>query len=73
MREQATTLDQERRRQIFLEVQKTFAANLPMLHFAAPRLWTAHSTRVVGAQPSVLRPPLLWAADSLGVAAQDGD
>jgi peptide/nickel transport system substrate-binding protein len=67
MREQASTVDPARRRALFNDVQQIFAENLPVLYFAAPRLFYAHSTRVTGVQPSVLRPPVLWNADALGV------
>jgi len=67
MIEQAATVDPARRKQLFDEVQRIFAQNLPVLYFAAPRLFYAHSTRVTGVVPSVLRPPVLWNADSLGV------
>jgi len=69
MTQQASTIDLARRHEIFNSVQKIFAENLPVLYFAAPRLFYAHSTRVVGVVPSVLRPPVLWNADSLGVSA----
>jgi len=67
MAEQASTVDLERRKQIFNEVQKTFAENLPVLYFVAPRLYYAHNARVVGVVPSVQRPPALWNADMLSV------
>lgn len=67
MLEQAATVDPQRRRDLFNDVQRIFAENLPVLYFAAPRLFYAHSTRVAGVRPSVLRPPALWNADSLGV------
>lgn len=67
MAEQASTIDLERRKQIFNEVQKTFAENLPMLYFVAPRLYYAHNARVVGVVPSVQRPPALWNADNLSI------
>lgn len=67
MLEQAATIDAGRRRDIFNDVQRIFAENLPALYFAAPRMYAAHSTRVVGAVPSVLRPNILWNADSLSV------
>jgi peptide/nickel transport system substrate-binding protein len=67
MAEQASTTDLEKRKQIFNEVQKTFAENLPMLYFVAPRLYYAHNARVLGVVPSVQRPPALWNADSLSV------
>jgi peptide/nickel transport system substrate-binding protein len=67
MIEQAADLDPERRKQLFDDVQRIFAENLPMLHFAAPRMYTAHTRRLIGVQPSVMRPPVLWSADTLAV------
>jgi peptide/nickel transport system substrate-binding protein len=67
MLEQASTVDQARRKALFNDVQRIFAENLPVLYFAAPRLFYAHSMRVTGVVPSVLRPPALWNADSLAV------
>ena len=67
MFEQAATLDPDRRRQQFNLVQRIFAENLPVLYFAAPRMYYAHSQRLRGVVPSVLRPPVLWNADSLSV------
>jgi peptide/nickel transport system substrate-binding protein len=65
--EQASTLDLARRKEIFNEMQRVFAENLPVLYFAAPRLYYAQSTRVVGTTPSVLRPNVLWNADTIAV------
>jgi len=48
-------------------VQRILAENLPVLNFAAPRMYYAHSARLGGVVPSVLRPPVLWNADSLSV------
>jgi peptide/nickel transport system substrate-binding protein len=67
MLEQSATLDPERRKQQFILVQRIMAENLPVLYFAAPRMYFAHSTRVRGVAPSVLRPPVLWNADTLSV------
>ena len=67
MAEQASTTDLEKRKQIFNQVQKTFAENLPVLYFVAPRLYYAHNARVLGVVPSVQRPPALWNADMLSV------
>jgi peptide/nickel transport system substrate-binding protein len=67
MREQATALDLARRQEIFAEVQKVLAENVPVLYFASPRLYYAHSRRVRGVVPSILRPPVLWNADSFSV------
>jgi ABC-type transport system substrate-binding protein len=65
--EQAATIDPARRRQQFNLVQRIVAENLPVLYFAAPRMYYVHSPRVLGVVPSVLRPPVLWNADSLSV------
>jgi peptide/nickel transport system substrate-binding protein len=67
MLEQAATVDPARRRQQFNLVQQIFAENLPVLHFAAPRLYYGHSVHLRGVVPSVQRPPVLWNADSLSV------
>jgi peptide/nickel transport system substrate-binding protein len=67
MIEQASSLDVDRRRQQFTLVQRIFAESLPVLYFAAPRMYYAHSPRLKGVVPSVLRPPVLWNADSLSV------
>lgn len=69
MREQAMTLDRARRQQIFAEVQKVLAENVPVLYFASPRLYYAHSSRVRGIVPSITRPPVLWNADSFSVTS----
>jgi len=67
MHEQAATVDPARRREIFNDVQRVFAENVPALYFASPRLYYAHSRRVRGVLPSVMRPPVLWNADLLSV------
>lgn len=68
MHEQAATLDDARRHELFNQVQATLAREAPVLYFAAPRLYYAHSRRVRGMVPSITRPPVLWNADSLSVA-----
>jgi peptide/nickel transport system substrate-binding protein len=67
MLEQTATADAARRRQLFNDVQRIFAENLPALYFAAPRMYGAHSVRLNGVVPSVLRPNVLWNADMLSV------
>jgi peptide/nickel transport system substrate-binding protein len=68
MLEQSASIDTDRRRQQFNLVQQIFAENLPVLYFAAPRMYFAHSARLQGVRPSVQRPPVLWNADSLSVS-----
>lgn len=67
MAEQASTIDPERRKAIFNDVQRIFAENLPALYFVAPRIYYAHNARVLGVTPSVQRPPALWSADTISV------
>ena len=68
MTRQASTLEQDARRAVFNNVQLVMAENLPMLTFAAPRMYSAYAARLRGAVPSVMRPPILWNADLLSVA-----
>ena len=67
MTKQAATLDLAARREIFNDVQQIFAENLPALYFVAPRMYVAHSRRLAGVVPSVMRPTVLWSADTLNV------
>jgi len=67
MSQQAATTDPTARRALFNDVQQVFAENVPAIYYAAPRTYSAHSVRVRGVVPSVLRPPILWNADSLSV------
>ena len=70
MLEQSSSLDAGRRKALFDDVQRIFAENVPVLYFAAPRLFYGYSKRLHGVVPSVTRPPVLWNADMLSV---DGD
>ena len=67
MAEQAATIDPDKRRALFVERADDHGREAPALYFAAPRLYTAHSTRVQGVVPSVMRPPVLWNVDLLSV------
>ncbi|HKC56366.1 MAG TPA: ABC transporter substrate-binding protein [Vicinamibacterales bacterium] len=67
MKEQMATLDQARRKEIFNDVQRIFAENLPVIYFATPRMYYAYNARLQGVKPSVLRPVALWNADMLSV------
>ena len=68
MMRQTATADLAERRRLYNEVQKIFANHLPMLYFAAPRIYVAASSRLLNLTPAVSRPQLLWAADTLAVA-----
>lgn len=65
---QAASLDPQERKKLFNEMQRIFAENLPMLYFAAPRVYVATSRRVTHMTPAVLRPQVLWNADIIAVA-----
>jgi peptide/nickel transport system substrate-binding protein len=67
MAKQAATLDEQERKRLFNEVQRLFAENLPIIHFAAPRVYIGASSRLINLTPALTRPPLLWAADTLAV------
>lgn len=65
MRQQAATDDLAARQQLFGEVQRIFADELPAIYFVAPRVTLAVSTRVANARPAPQIPQLLWAAETL--------
>jgi peptide/nickel transport system substrate-binding protein len=58
----ATTLEPNRRRELFGRVQQIIAGEVPVLCFAYPRLMYAINARVADATPAAFRPPLLWNA-----------
>jgi len=62
-----SSVDQDERKRTFIDVQKIFADNLPVLYFVAPRLYMGVSSRVGGLTPSILRPQLLWNAERMTV------
>jgi len=67
MKQQVTSLDDQHRKALFADVQRIFAEQLPIVHFAAPRVLVATSARVLNATPAVLRPTILWNPDELAV------
>jgi peptide/nickel transport system substrate-binding protein len=68
MDRQIATTDQVERRRLFTDVQRIFAAELPAIAFAAPRIMVAMSARVANATPALLRPQVLWNPDVLAVS-----
>jgi len=67
MGRQVAALDQAERKALFDQVQKIVADQLPMIQFAAPRIYLATGARVVNATPALLRPSILWNPDTLDV------
>lgn len=57
------------RKRLFDQVQNIFAENLPAIYFVAPRMYMGVSARVGSMSPTILRPQLLWAADTITVRA----
>jgi peptide/nickel transport system substrate-binding protein len=69
MLKQATASSTEERQRLFAEVQRIFGEELPAIYFVAPKVTIAASRRALNLQPSPQIPQLLWAADSIAVAA----
>jgi peptide/nickel transport system substrate-binding protein len=67
MAQQTATTDEDERKRLFNEVQRIFAENLPMLYFAAPRVYVATSARLINVAPALVPPVLSWSADTLAV------
>ena len=67
MHKMMASADQAERKQTFDQIQDIFADELPAIYFVAPRLYMGVSSRVGGLSPSILRPQLLWAADTITV------
>ena len=65
MRTFAGSTDEAERVRLFGEVQREFAGAMPVLYFAAPRVFVGMSNRVGQAQPALLQPSVLWNADRL--------
>jgi peptide/nickel transport system substrate-binding protein len=68
MAQQMASSDEAVRKQVYARMQTIFAQHAPVLYFAAPKVFVAYSSRVLGAAPSILRPQILWSADTLAVA-----
>jgi peptide/nickel transport system substrate-binding protein len=65
--QQSVTLDMTERKRLFNDVQRLFAENLPILYFAAPRVYVAASARLINLYPSLTRPEIIWSADTLAI------
>jgi peptide/nickel transport system substrate-binding protein len=63
-------VDQTERKRLFDQVQHIFAENLPTIHFVAPRLYYAVSSRVGNLEPAINRPQLLWNVEKISVQGQ---
>ena len=67
MAKQIGSTDENERKVIFDRVQQILNDHQPAIAFAAPRVFVAASSRVTNLMPALVRPQLLWAADTLAV------
>jgi len=67
MSRQIASRDMAERKQLYDEVQKVFSEHLPIVYFVAPRIYVAHSARVINLAPSESRPQLLWRPEMVAV------
>lgn len=67
MQKQVVTEDVAERKKLFIEVQRIFSDNLPMIYFAAPRIWIATSPRVTTMMPGIIRPQVLWNPEVISI------
>jgi peptide/nickel transport system substrate-binding protein len=69
MRKQGTTIDERRRKPLFDRVQQIAWDEAPILYLVNRNAMVALSPALRNAEPSVLRPQVLWNADRLWLAA----
>ena len=67
MARQIASSDEAERKTLYDEVQKIFAEHQPIVYFVAPRIYVAHSARVINLTPAEFRPQLLWRPDTVAV------
>lgn len=67
MMRQLTLTDHAARRALVVEAQHILHRELPIIVFAAPRVFVATSARLTGVQPGLLSPHVLWNAAAIGV------
>jgi peptide/nickel transport system substrate-binding protein len=67
MARQVAAIDEHERKRLFEEVQLIFAEHLPIVHFVAPKVFVAASTRVRNLTPAIQQPQLLWSAETISL------
>ena len=67
MAKQTAAPDEGERKRLFDQVQRVFAEHLPVVHFVAPRIFVAASSRTTNLTPAITRPQFLWAAETIAV------
>jgi peptide/nickel transport system substrate-binding protein len=67
MNKLSVTLDEAESRKIFNQVQDILADNLPVLYFVQKRVYMGVNSRVGNMNPSILRPQILWSAETISI------
>jgi peptide/nickel transport system substrate-binding protein len=67
MARQIASRDVGERKRIYDDVQRIFLEHMPIVYFVAPRIYVAHSSRVLNLLPSESRPQLLWRPETVAV------
>jgi peptide/nickel transport system substrate-binding protein len=67
MARQIASRDMTERKRLYDEVQKIFVEHQPIVSFVAPRIYVAHSARVLNVLPAEARPQLLWRPEMVAV------
>lgn len=67
MARQVASIDEGERKRLFDEVQKVFADHVPVINFAAAKVYVAASSRAMNLTPALLRPQLLWSPDTIAI------
>ena len=65
MRQQLTTLDYAKRKQLYDRVQEIVSENLPVICLASPNILVGTSNRVANFRPAILVPYALWNIEEL--------
>jgi peptide/nickel transport system substrate-binding protein len=68
MARQVASQDENERKRLYDDVQRIFSEHVPIVYFVAPRIYVAHSARVVNVTPTESRPQLLWRPEVVAVA-----
>ncbi len=68
MAKQIAASDEAERKRLFDEVQRVFAEHVPVVYFAAPRVYVAVSSRITNVVLAVSRPQTLWSAETIAVS-----
>jgi peptide/nickel transport system substrate-binding protein len=67
MARQIAAPDVRERKRLYDEIQQIFAEHLPVVYFAAPRIYVASSSRLTNITTAVSQPQLLWASERVSV------